>query len=311
MRTLSQKPRIIFMGTPDFAVPALRALVSAGHEVVAVYCQPARAAGRGQHIQKTPVHLVAEELNIPVSTPANFKNNDDIQFFKNLNADLAIVAAYGLILPKAILDAPTFGCINIHASLLPRWRGAAPIHRALLAGDGQTGITIMQMDVGLDTGAMLMQTPIPILSTSTTSELHDALAQLGGNMMAQIITGLQNNSIVAAPQPKDGVTYAAKLNKNEGCIDWQEEAALIERKIRALYPWPGAWFETLGEKIKIYKAEFVMDQQGTSGTILDDQFTVACGSEALRLLVVQRPGRAAIDGAAFLRGFGKKPGDRL
>jgi methionyl-tRNA formyltransferase len=307
---LSSVSRLIFMGTPDFAVPALQALIAAGHNVAGVYSQPPRPAGRGQDVKKSPVHLAAEAKNIPVFTPKSLKNAEAQQEFKNLNADIAVVAAYGLILPKAVLDAPRLGCINIHASLLPRWRGAAPIHRALLAGDKESGITIMQMDEGLDTGAMLLKEKIAIMSTTTAQQLHDDLASLGAKMAVEAVAGLLAGKLTATPQPEKGVTYAHRLTREEGKLDWEEDAAVLERKVRALNPWPGVFFEAKGERIKILGAELA-DASGAPGTLLDARFAVACGKNALRLTRVQREGRGAMGGEAFLRGFAVKPGEKL
>jgi methionyl-tRNA formyltransferase len=303
--------RLAFMGTPDFAVPALKALAARGHEIVCVYSQPPRPAGRGQKEQKSPVHLAAEEMGIPVRTPARLKNAEDQQAFADLKLDAAVVAAYGLILPLAVLEAPRLGCINIHGSLLPRWRGAAPLQRAMLAGDADTGITIMQMAAGLDTGDMWLKKTVPITTKTTASSLHDALSALGAEMIGEALEGIASGTLRRTPQPEEGVTYAAKLERGEGKIDWNEEAAAIERKTRALNPRPGVYFEARGERIKILSAELVMDKKGEPGTLLADDFTVACGEDALRLLTVQRQGKAAMEGAAFLRGFTVKPGDRL
>jgi methionyl-tRNA formyltransferase len=307
---LKQTSRLVFMGTPDFAVPALLALIKQGHEILCVYCQPPKPAGRGQELRKSPVQLAAEQHNIPVRTPKSLKNEDAQKEFASLNADLAVVAAYGLILPKAVLEAPKLGCINIHASLLPRWRGAAPIHRALLAGDAETGITIMQMDEGLDTGAMLIKRSIPITLKSTAQTLHDELAALGAAMVVEAVAKLQEGTLKTMKQPEAGTTYAAKLEREEGKVVWTQEANFLARKARAFNPWPGLFFESKGGRIKILEAEAV-DGTGTPGTLLDDQFTIACGKGALRLLKVQREGKSAMDGAAFLRGFSVKPGEAL
>ncbi|MBI3419429.1 MAG: methionyl-tRNA formyltransferase [Proteobacteria bacterium] len=303
-------PRLIFMGTPDFAAAALRALIEAGHQVVCVYSQPPRPARRGQELKKSPVHLAASAAGIEVRTPATLKSAEEQAAFKNLKADLAVVAAYGLILPKAILEAPCLGCINIHASLLPRWRGAAPIHRALLAGDTETGITIMQMNEGLDTGAMLLKQAIPINPTDTAKTLHGRLQDLGARMVVEAVKGLQAGKLKAEPQPKEGATYAARLTREEGKVDWSEDAEQIARKTRAFNPWPGVFFETKGERIKILEAQAVPGE-GEPGTLLNDTFAVACGAGALQLLRVQREGRAPMEGAAFLRGFSIKIGAKL
>lgn len=308
---MSTPLRLAFMGTPEFAVPALHALRGAGHNVVAVYSQPPRPAGRGMAEQKSPVHVAAEEAGIEVHTPTSLKNDEAQKAFAALQLDAAIVAAYGLLLPKPILDAPRLGCLNIHGSLLPRWRGAAPIQRAILAGDADTGITIMQMNEGLDTGDMWLMRSVPITTKTTATNLHDELSDLGAALIVEALEGIQNNSLQRKIQPADGVTYAAKLTRDEGKLDWAEEAASLERKVRALHPWPGIFFETRGERIKVHAASLVMDKKGAAGTLLDDDFTVACGADALRLDVVQRQGKAKTDGASFLRGFAVKKGETL
>lgn len=296
------KLRIAFMGTPDFAVPALKALHDAGHDIAAVYSQPPKPAGRGHHIKKSPAHETAEALGIPVHTPQSLRNTEEQKIFSDLNLDVAIVAAYGLILPKAILDAPKYGCINIHASLLPRWRGAAPIQRSILAGDTETGITIMQMDEGLDTGAMLLQEKTPITASTTAGSLHDELMAMGGRLIITALDGLSAGKIKPTPQPEAGVTYAAKLTRENGRINWTKSAEEIERQIRGLKPWPGCFFMMGSEAIKILSAEIISEKKGDAGTLLDDQFTVACGQQALRLTKIQRAGKNPTDGASFLRG---------
>jgi len=298
------KLRIAFMGTPDFALVALKQLVAAGHDVVCVYSQPPRPAGRGQKETPTPVHAWAQEQGIEVRTPVSLKSDDQKQAFADLDLDVAVVAAYGLILPKAILDAPKYGCLNIHASLLPRWRGAAPIQRAILAGDDKTGVTIMQMDVGLDTGDMLLGGDIPITSETYANALHDDLAELGGKLIVEALEKLTVGGLRATKQPEDGVTYAAKLEKSEAKLDFTDDAAALERKIRAFTPWPGAYFEFGKERIKV-QAAIVTDQTGPVGTILDDNLTIACGTGALRPTRIQRPGKAVMDTDAVLRGYDK------
>jgi len=295
--------RLVFMGTPDFAVPSLAALIAAGHEIVCVYSQPPRPAGRGQQVQKSPVHRFAEEKGVPVRTPKSLRNAEAQAEFAGLNADAAVVAAYGLILPQAILDAPRLGCVNVHGSLLPRWRGAAPIQRAILAGDAETGITIMQMDVGLDTGAMLSKEAVAITPATTASGLHDDLAALGARMIVPALAGLADGSLTAQPQPEEGVTYAAKLTREDGRLDWSQPAAFVERQVRALTPWPGCWFDIGAERIKVLAAEPGGAATAAPGTLLDDRLSVACADGAVRLIRVQRPGKAPVDGAAFLRGF--------
>lgn len=302
--------RLIFMGTPDFSVAALTALVEAGHEVACVYTQPPRPAGRGHKERRSPVHQAAIARDIPVRTPASLKDPAEQAAFAALGAEVAVVAAYGLILPKAILDAPARGCLNIHASLLPRWRGAAPIQRAILAGDRESGVTIMQMDEGLDTGAMLAARAVPIGPETTGGQLHDTLAALGANLIVAALAGLADGSLAPRPQPEAGVTYAHKLDKAEARIDWARPAAEIELQVRAFDPWPGTWFEAQGQRIRLLAAE-VAQGSGAPGTVLDDRLTVACGEGALRPIRLQRQGKGAVDAAAFLRGFAVAKGDRL
>lgn len=304
------KLRIAFMGTPDFAVPALVALHHAGHDIAAVYSQPPKPAGRGQNIAKTPVHKKAEELGLPVHHPKTLRDVEQQTIFSDLKLDVAVVAAYGLILPQAILDAPKHGCLNIHASLLPRWRGAAPIQRALLAGDQTTGITIMQMDKGLDTGAMLLVETTPITHATTAGSLHDTLMEMGGRLIVNALDDLAAGLLVPTPQPTDGATYAAKLTRDDGRIDWTKPASWIERQIRGLQPWPGCFCEMNGETIKILAAT-VIDQNASAGTLLDEQMTIACGEQALRITSLQRPGKKPTDGASFLRGARLAVGTQL
>ncbi len=294
--------RLVFMGTPDFSVSILAALIEAGHQVLAVYSQPPRPAGRGHQDRASPVHAFAAGRGIAVRTPKSLKSPEAQAEFRALGADLAVVAAYGLILPQAILDAPRLGAINVHASLLPRWRGAAPIQRAILAGDERTGVTIMQMDAGLDTGAMLLCDAVAIGPATTAESLHDALAALGARLIVEALARLEAGCLTATAQPSTGATYAQKLAKDEGRLDWSQSAMVLERAVRAFTPWPGAWFSHAGERIKVLRAKVVAGQ-GRPGQILDDQLTVACGEGALRLLRVQRPGKAALDADAFLRGY--------
>lgn len=293
--------RIAFMGTPDFSVPAFVALREAGHEIVCVYTQPPRPAGRGQKQRKSPVHLAAEAAGIEVRTPASLKDADAQASFASLDLEAAVVVAYGLILPAPILDAPRRGCINIHASLLPRWRGAAPIQRALLAGDAETGVTIMQMDEGLDTGPELLRGAIPISEDMNAGDLHDALSELGGRLIVDALAGLEDGSVKPIPQIEDGVTYAHKLERGEEQIDWTRNADDVARHVRGFAPWPGAWFEHDGDRIKVMAAA-AADGSGTPGEVLDDALTVACGTGAVRLQRVQRAGRAAMESDAYLRG---------
>lgn len=299
--------RIAFMGTPDFAVPSLLALAEAGHEIVAVYSQPPRPAGRGHKERPSPVQAAAEQRGWPVRTPRTLKSEEEQAAFRALDLDAAVVAAYGLILPKAILEAPLCGCLNVHASLLPRWRGAAPIQRAILAGDTTSGITIMLMDEGLDTGAMLLQESLPITAGTTGESLHDELAALGARL---IVKALQGGHGTAQPQPEEGVTYADKLRREEARLDWQRDARALERQVRAFFPWPGAYFEVGGERIKVLAAE-VTEDSGPPGQVLDDSLTIACAEGALRPLRVQRAGKAPMETAALLRGFTIPPGTTL
>lgn len=303
--------RLAFMGTPDFSVSILDALVAAGHEVVCVYSQPPRPAGRGQQLQASPVHRRADALNIPVRTPKSLRKAEEQAEFAALNLDCAIVAAYGLILPQAILDAPRLGCVNVHASLLPRWRGAAPIQRSILAGDADTGVTIMQMDAGLDTGAMLLKEALPITPRMNAADLHDALAAMGARLMVQALPGIADGSLLPMPQPDEGVTYAAKLSKEEGRLDLTRPAVDLDRQVRGLYPWPGTWVDLAdGEKLKVLEVQTV-DGAGAPGTLLDAGPTLACGQGALRLVRVQRPGKGPVDGASFLRGYPHRIGGKL
>ncbi len=290
--------RLAFLGSPAFAVPALQALVQAGHAVACVYTQPARPAHRGQAMTKCAVQLAAEAMGLPVRSPARVNRDTEAHAdFAALGLDAAVVAAYGLILPAPMLEAPRLGCLNIHASLLPRWRGAAPIHAAILAGDAQTGITIMRMDEGLDTGAMLSKRTIAVGPRTTTPELHDTLSALGAEMILQVLADMPE----AVPQPQEGVTYAAKLTREDGRMDFSKDAVTLDRQVRALTPWPGTSAMFDGEALKILQAEPVA-ASGETGKVLDATCLVACGTGALRLLRVQRPGRPATSGDAFLRG---------
>ncbi len=302
--------RLAFMGTPEFAVPALRSLAAAGHEIAAVYCQPPRPAGRGQKERPSAVQAAAAAAGLPVHTPASLRKPDAQAAFAALELDVAVVAAYGLILPKPILDAPRHGCLNIHASLLPRWRGAAPIQRAILAGDAMTGITIMQMDEGLDTGAILLQETVPVDAGATAATLHDALAECGAALIVQALDGLESGALEPRPQPDAGVTYAKKIEPADARIDWRNTAEVIERQVRAFAPRPGAWFELDGTRVKVLAAG-VIAGVGEPGTVLDDRLTVACGEGALQLLHLQREGRRALDREAFLRGAPVAKGTRL
>lgn len=299
--------RIIFMGTPDFAVPSLDALVAAGHDVCAVYSQPPRPAGRGKSLTPSPVHRRAEELGIPVRTPVSLKDGEAQAEFAALNADVAIVAAYGLILPRPILEAPRLGCINVHASVLPRWRGAAPVQRAILAGDAETGVTIMQMGVGLDTGPMLAVVKTPV-DSKTAGDLTAELAILGANLLVHVLRDLNGHPPIA--QPEDGVTYASKIDKAESRLDFSRTAVEVERQVRAFAPAPGAFFEYKGERFRILAAE-VRDGTGTPGTILDDALTIACGHGAVQVKTIQRAGKSAMTPAELLRGYALPAGTLL
>ncbi len=304
------KLRTIFMGTPGFAAVALKALIDVGHDVIAVYSQPPRPKGRGMDVQKSPVHTLAEESGIEVRTPVSVKAPEEIAAFQALQADVAVVAAYGLILPKAILATSRYGCLNIHASLLPRWRGAAPIQRAIMAGDAETGITIMRMAEGLDTGPMLLREAVPIEAETDAGALHDALAELGARMVVEALDKLPDG-LSATPQPADGVTYAAKITKDEARIDWRRGALEIDRQIRGLSPNPGAFTEIKGERVVILAAELLSGDVGAPGIVADDQLTIACGQGALRPTLVKRAGKRAMSVEEMLRGFAVPKGMRL
>ncbi len=299
--------RIIFMGTPQFAVPTLAALHDAAHEIVAVYTQPPRPAGRGRNLQPSPVQREAEIRHLDVFSPASLKSREEQEKFAAFEADLAVVAAYGLILPQAILDAPKRGCLNVHASLLPRWRGAAPVQRAILAGDPQTGITLMQMEAGLDTGPMLATARVQI-GDRTAGELTAELAEIGAQLMVGTLTELE--MLRALPQDAAEATYAKKVDKAESRIDWTQSADAIERHVRAFAPTPGAWFELEGERYRVLSAE-IAEGAGVAGAVLDDRLTIAAGEGALRPLTVQRAGKPAMETAAFLRGKPIPAGTRL
>ena len=298
------------MGTPPFAARALAAIADAGHEIVCVYSQPPRPAGRGQRAVRSAVHDWAATRGLEVRTPARLRDPAEQAAFAALSADIAVVAAYGLILPRPVLDAPRLGCVNIHASLLPRWRGAAPIQRAILAGDRETGVCIMRMEEGLDTGPMLSHAAIPIGPATTAGELHDALAELGARLIVEALAALGAGPLAGTPQPETGVTYAAKISKDEARLDWARPAVELERAVRGFNPVPGAFFELAGERIRILSAALAPGR-GEPGTTLDDRLTIACGEGALRALVVQRAGRGAMDAAAFLRGRPVPVGTRL
>jgi len=293
--------RLAFMGTPDFAVPTLAELIGQGHDIACVYSQPPRPKGRGLETEPSPVHALALKHKIAVRTPVTLKDAAQQELFAALDLDAAIVVAYGLLLPKPILDAPRLGCINLHGSLLPRWRGAAPIQRAIMAGDAETGVMTMKMEEGLDTGPILMAERVPI-GRKTYGELHDELARLGADLTARTLAALERDTIAAQPQPAEGATYAKKIAKDEARIDWTKPAREIDCLIRGLSPFPGAWCEAKGERLKILNCD-IANEHGVPGTLLDDQLTVACGDGALRLTHLQRPGKAAMSANDLLRGF--------
>ena len=305
--------KLAFLGTSEFAVPALKALVEAGHEVVAVYTRAPRPAGRGQQERRTPVHETAAALGLPVRTPKGLRSEDEAAAFRALDLDAAVVVSYGHILPKAFLEAPVLGCLNIHGSLLPRWRGAAPIHRSILAGDAETGVTIMRMDEGLDTGPMLLAESTPISAADTAETVHDRLAALGARLIVSTLDALVGRGLEAVVQPEDGVTYAHKLGKEEGALDWRRPAAELERKVRGFHPWPGTWFEFAGERIKVLQAALTL-AGGAPGTVSlsrDGFPVVACALGGLKLLKLQRAGKSAQAADAFLRGFALPAGTVL
>lgn len=299
--------RIIFMGTPDFAVPTLEALVAAGHEVVAAYSQPPRPAGRGKKLQPSPVHLAAETHGIAVRTPVSLKGAEEQAALAALEADVAVVAAYGLILPQAVLDAPRFGCLNVHGSILPRWRGAAPVQRAILAGDATTGVTIMRMERGLDTGPMLAKVET-LVDGKTAGDLTSELAKKGAGLMVQVLADIEAYPPVV--QPEEGVTYAHKIDKAESRLNFARDGVDVERQVRAFAPAPGAFFELEGERYRVLAAD-VVDAKGEAGVTLDDALTIACGAGAIRPSLIQRAGRPAMDAASLLRGRAIAAGTRF
>jgi len=306
--------RLIFMGTPDFAVPPLIEIVGAGHEVVAVYSRAPKPAGRGMDLQDTPVAREAKRLGLPVLTPKTLRTAEAQAEFAAFDADAAVVVAYGLILPKPILEAVPLGCFNLHASLLPRWRGAAPINRAVMAGDAESGVTVMKMDEGLDTGGMAMIERIPIGPDMTAGELHDGLAAIGGDLMHRALGALERGLLQVTPQPDAGVTYAEKIDKSESRIDWSRPAQDVHNHIRGLSPFPGAWFEMPGEKapvrVKVLRSTRA-EGSGAPGTALDDNLTIACGSGAIRILDLQRAGKQPMNADEFLRGTRLSRGTQL
>jgi methionyl-tRNA formyltransferase len=300
---------LVYMGTPAFAATILEELIKTGHHILAVYTQPPRPAGRGHRPQPSAVQLLAAQHRLAVRTPVSLRTPEAQAAFTELGADVAVVAAYGLILPHPILVAPYLGCLNVHASLLPRWRGAAPIQRALLAGDTETGITIIQMEEGLDTGPILLQQAVPIRSNATTEGLSAELAELGTRLVLEALDGIADSTVVSRPQPHEGVTYAHKIGREDGRLDWRRTATSLERQVRALDPWPGVYFESPGrrgggEQVRVLAALALSGEAGRApGTVLDDNLSIACGEGAFRPLRLQRPGRAPLDAADFLRGF--------
>src|SRR4051794_25169249 len=301
------------MGAPDFAGTILSALIEAGHGIRAVYTQPPRPAGRGHRPHPSPVQELAERHGGPAHCPASLRDPAAQAEFAAIPADIAVVVAYGLLLPKPVLNVPRLGCINVHASLLPRWRGAAPIQRAILAGDAATGVTVMQMDEGLDTGPMLLRQAIPIAPKETAGTLAEKLAALGAHLIVEVLDGLAHGVLQARPQPDEGAIYAAKLRRDEARLDWRRPAIRLERQVRAFDPWPGAHFEGRGERIRVLAAD--ADPQAAPnaapGTILDERLSIACGEGVFRPLLIQRAGRAPLDALAFLRGFALPPGTVL
>jgi len=302
--------RLIFMGTPDFAVPTLVELAARGHEIAVVYTRAPKPAGRGMGVQHTPVEQEARRLALAVHTPRSLKDEEAQAAFRTHKVDAAVVVAYGLVLPKSVLEAPRLGCFNIHASLLPRWRGAAPINRAIMAGDAETGVTIMKMDEGLDTGAMAMAERTPISANMTAGDLHEVLARLGADLMLRVLAAAERGSLTLTPQPDKGVTYAEKISKNETRIDWSKPWKQVHDHIRGLSPFPGAWFEIDGARVKALRS---MKGEGSdaAGTTLDDKLTIACGAGAVRLTQVQRAGKQPMSADEFLRGTPVKSGARV
>ncbi|RDI59387.1 methionyl-tRNA formyltransferase [Microvirga subterranea] len=306
--------RVVFMGTPDFAVPTLSEIIGQGHEVVAVYTRPPAAAGRGMELKLSPVHRMAERFGIPVFTPKTLRTDEAAEIFRSHGADVAVVVAYGMILPKAILDAPELGCLNLHASLLPRWRGAAPIQRAIMAGDAETGVAVMKMEEGLDTGPVAMVERVAIAPDMNAGELHDKLMVLGADLMVRALAALSRGGLGFTPQPEDGVTYAHKLTNEDGRIDWSKPAQAVYDHIRGLSPFPGAFFTAdFGkgpERVKVLRADKA-DGAGEPGSLIDPKGIVACGSGTVRLLQVQRAGKAPMGAEDFLRGVRLDAGARF
>jgi methionyl-tRNA formyltransferase len=291
--------RLVFMGTPEFSVSVLRALIAAGHEIVCAYAQPPRHSGRGMVLRPTPVHAFAEAQGIEVRTPVSLKSAEEQQRFADLKADAAVVVAYGLLLPDAVLRAPQHGCFNVHASLLPRWRGAAPIQRAIMAGDDETGVTIMRMDQGLDTGPMMLKSSCPITDNTTSQDLHERLAELGAKAMVNVLAGPLHAGEL---QPANGVSYAHKIDKAEAWIDFTRSQQAVLRHIHGLSPFPGAWMTVNGTRVKVLRCERA-ERQGVAGSFLDDALTIACGEDSIRCVTLQREGKGAMDAETFRRGF--------
>ena len=300
--------KLVFMGTPNFSVPALQALNESSHQICAVYSQPPRPAGRGKKLKVSEVHREALDMGLTVHHPKNFKSEKDQTIFRNLNADVAVVVAYGLLLPKPILSSPKLGCVNIHASLLPRWRGAAPIQRAIMEGDDETGICIMKMDEGLDTGPVLSSRKIQITENDTAKILSERLSLLGSNLIVEVLDKLSDYKV--QNQSTVGITYASKIHKSEAKIDWSLPAQTIDRKIRALSPFPGAWTEIIGERVKLLNSK-VIDEENEPGMVLDAGFSIACGQKAVEITEAQRPGKSAQKPDVFLRGFRLQRGSKL
>ena len=307
---MPERLRLVVMGTTGFVLPALEALMASGHEIAAVYTQPPRPAGRGHQLRRTPVHEAAERLGLSIRTPRTLKDAEAQAEFAALGADLAVVGAYGLLLPRPVLDAPRLGCINLHASLLPRWRGAAPIERAILAGDAETGISIFRMEEGLDTGPVYVMRHTTIGPSTTATELHERLAGLAADMLPEVVVAIADGALHPIPQPEDGVTYARKLLREEGRIDFAEPAGVIERRLRALNPAPGCWCEAMGERLGLLAAE-VVDGAGPAGTVLALPLTVACGEDAIALNRIQRAGKRPMTPDELQRGFPLPVGTRL
>ncbi len=304
--------RLAFMGTPDFARPVLSELAAAGHDIACVYTREPKPSGRGHKVTRSPVHALADELRLPVRTPKNFKSAEDVEAFKALDLDVAIIVAYGLILPQAILDAPRHGCLNLHASLLPRWRGAAPIHRAIMAGDAVTGVQVMRMEAGLDTGPVLLSESVEITEHDTAGALHDRLSEIAAGLAPRALAALERGALTQTRQPEDGVTYASKISAEEARIDWTGDARSVDRHIRGLSPFPGAWFECGGDRVKALLSA-VVEGEGPPGAVLNahGKLIVGCGAGAVELKSLQRAGKRAQDAEEFLRGFPLKTGDRL